>query len=59
MQHASELIAVDGDTAIAHWNVRTRDEGDPVTREWDGILVLRFAPDGRCAEHREWFATVI
>jgi ketosteroid isomerase-like protein len=24
-------------------------------REVDGILVLRFADDGRCREHREWY----
>jgi len=25
--------------------------------EMDGILVVRFAADGRCVEHREWYAT--
>jgi hypothetical protein len=25
-------------------------------REWDGILQITFAPDGRCREHREWFS---
>jgi len=23
--------------------------------EYDGVLMVRFAPDGRCAEHREWY----
>ena len=41
---------------IAHWRVAARDD-DGVRRERDGILWLRFAPDGRCSEHREWVAT--
>jgi uncharacterized protein (TIGR02246 family) len=56
VEHASEVLAVDGDVVVAHWHVRARDEGDPIVREWDGLLLLRFAPDGRCAEHREWYA---
>jgi ketosteroid isomerase-like protein len=57
VEHASEVLAVDGDVVLAHWNVRARNGGDPVPHEWDGILLLRFAVDGRCADHREWYAT--
>ena len=36
-------------------SVFTRNVGDPVRVEYDGVLVVRFAPDGRCSEHREWY----
>jgi hypothetical protein len=56
VEHASEVLAVEGDVVIVHWNVRARSGEDAVLHQWDGILLLRFAVDGRCAEHREWFA---
>ena len=49
-----EILAVDGDTAVVHWQVSLHT-GSAIT-EMDGVLVLRFAPDGRCREHREWYA---
>jgi uncharacterized protein (TIGR02246 family) len=51
-----QVLATDGDLAVVHWHVITQNVGDPVRVEYDGILVLRFANDGRCREHREWFA---
>jgi uncharacterized protein (TIGR02246 family) len=50
-----ELVAVDGDIAVVHWHVFTQNVGDPIRVEYDGVIHLRFAPDGRCREHREWF----
>lgn len=50
-----EIQALDGDVAVVHWIVVTRNAGDPVRVQYDGVLVLRFASDGRCREHREWF----
>ena len=50
-----EVLSVQDDQAIVHWHVFTRNVGDPVRVEYDGVLVLRFAPDGRCSEHREWY----
>jgi ketosteroid isomerase-like protein len=50
-----DVLAADGDRAIIHWHVFTRNVGDPVRVEYDGVLVVRFAPDGRCSEHREWY----
>jgi ketosteroid isomerase-like protein len=43
---------VDGDRAAVEWWATLR-EPDPVT--YAGCLVLRFAPDGRCAELREYW----
>jgi hypothetical protein len=53
IEAAWEVLALAGDTGVAHWNVR---QPAPAT-ELDGILVLRFADDGRCREHREWFVS--
>ena len=50
-----DVLAVDGDRAIIHWHVFTRNVDDPVRVEYDGVLVVRFAPDGRCSEHSEWY----
>jgi uncharacterized protein (TIGR02246 family) len=50
-----DVLSADSDRAIIHWHVFTRNVGDPVRVEYDGVLVVRFAPDGRCAEHREWY----
>ena len=50
-QMASEIIAVDGATAVARVQV---SYGDPVTQEWRDLWLVRFAPDGRCAAFEEW-----
>ena len=50
-----EVQVIEGDVAFVHWHVFTQNVGDPIRVEYDGLLQLRFAPDGRCAEHREWF----
>jgi len=50
-QMASEIIAVDGATAVVRVQVRY---GDPVTQEWRDLWLVRFAADGRCAAFEEW-----
>jgi uncharacterized protein (TIGR02246 family) len=47
----SEIIAVDGDTAVVRVDV---EYGDPLDEEWADLWLLRFAPDGRCAAFEEW-----
>ena len=54
--YAYEPLAVTGDVGIAHWNLSAASPGAPGRAEFDGILLIRFASDGRCLEHREWFA---
>lgn len=51
-----EILAVEGDRGIAHWNVRQKAYyfHEP-TLELDGILLLRFNAAGECVEHLEWF----
>jgi nuclear transport factor 2 (NTF2) superfamily protein len=50
-----EVLALEGDLAVVRWHVLTQNQGDPVRTEYDGVLALTFAPDGRCRDHREWF----
>jgi ketosteroid isomerase-like protein len=48
---ASEVIAADGDTAVARVMVWY---GRPVRQEYRDLWVMRFAADGRCAWFEEW-----
>jgi uncharacterized protein (TIGR02246 family) len=57
LEHRAEVLAVQGDTGVAHWWVRQVARAADQPLEMDGILVLRFDPDGRCVEHREWYAS--
>jgi uncharacterized protein (TIGR02246 family) len=50
-----DVLATEGDLALVHWHVFTRNAGDPIRTEYDGVIALRFAEDGRCRDHREWF----
>src|SRR6185437_12065453 len=47
----SEIVAVDGDTAVVRLLVRY---GDPVRQEYKDLWVIRFATDGRCRAFEEW-----
>ena len=38
VEYAYEILAVEGDAGIAHWNVKARTEGETARGEWDGIL---------------------
>ncbi len=49
-------LAVTGDRGVAHWRVSFLPGDAPTRVELDGVLVLRFDPEGRCTEHREWYA---
>jgi hypothetical protein len=50
-----EPLAVAGRRGIAHWAVSYHDPDGQTRVELDGIFVLDFAEDGRCAEHRRWY----
>jgi ketosteroid isomerase-like protein len=56
VDYAYEPLAVEGDVGIAQWRVRSRRSGATERDEYDGILVITFAREGRCVEHREWFS---
>lgn len=48
---ASEVVAVDGDTAVVRIEVAYQHD-DP--SRWRDLWILRFDADGRCAEFEEW-----
>jgi ketosteroid isomerase-like protein len=48
---SAELVAVEGDTAVARVAV---DYADPGSRRWRDLWVIRLAPDGRCRAFEEW-----
>ncbi|MDG4795980.1 nuclear transport factor 2 family protein [Micromonospora sp. WMMD1082] len=50
-QMTSEVVAVEGDTAVARVEVRY---GDPVDQEYRDLWIMRFAEDGRCRSFEEW-----
>jgi uncharacterized protein (TIGR02246 family) len=52
-----EPIAIDGPLAVSHGRTLFYDlETGAVQGEFDNVWVLRFGPDGRCAEFHEWYA---
>lgn len=50
-QMTSEVVAVEGDTAVARLEVRY---GAPVDQEYRDLWIMRFVADGRCASFEEW-----
>jgi ketosteroid isomerase-like protein len=50
-QMASDIIAVDGDTAVVRVTV---SYGDPAAQEYRDLWIVRFAADGRCVGFEEW-----
>jgi len=52
-----EPIAIDGGIVVAHGRTLFFDTATGATQaEYDNVWVLRFGPDGRCAEFHEWYA---
>ncbi len=47
----SEIVAVEGDTAVVRVEVRY---GEPMNREYRDLWLIRFAEDGRAAAFEEW-----
>lgn len=47
----SQLVAVDGDTAVARVEARY---GNPVHQEYRDLWIMRFIPDGQCHAFEEW-----
>jgi len=48
---ATEIVAVDGTTAVVRAEVRY---GDPVHQEYRDLWVMRLGSDGRCRWFEEW-----
>ena len=48
-------VLVAGDQALARGSSRYFNTNGSVRDEYDNLFLLRFDPDGRCAEFREWY----
>jgi hypothetical protein len=48
-------VLVAGDQAVARGYSRYFDTNGAVRDEYDNLFLLRFDPNGRCAEYREWY----
>jgi hypothetical protein len=51
----SRVIAVSGNTGIAHWKATFRVESTGAILTLDGIFVLEFDASGTCKSLREWW----
>lgn len=50
-QLVSEVVAVDGDTAVVRAEV---SYGEPVAQEYRDLWIIRLTDDGRCLSFEEW-----
>ena len=48
-------LLVAGDQAVARGHSRYYNTNGTVAEEFDNLFLLRFDPEGRCAEFREWY----
>lgn len=51
----SSVVDVVGDLGIAQWSATFSLAASGAQVELNGVFLLRFAGDGRCAELREWW----
>jgi ketosteroid isomerase-like protein len=51
----SKVIAVNGNTGIAHWKATFRVGATGATVALDGVFVLEFDVRGQCQSLREWW----
>ncbi len=55
VQFESQVIAVNGNTGVAHWSAKFRLQSSGATIELDGVFVLEFNESGECSLLREWW----
>ena len=56
LQTSASVIAVDGQTGVAHWCASFPIPGQSsVLLELDGVLIAEFNQAGECVHHREWY----
>jgi ketosteroid isomerase-like protein len=51
----SQIVAVNGQTGVAHWSATFTTASTGARVELDGVFVLTFDLNGRCSELREWW----
>jgi ketosteroid isomerase-like protein len=55
IQFESKVIAVNGNTGVAHWKATFKLQSTGATIALDGVFVLEFAASGECRSLREWW----
>jgi ketosteroid isomerase-like protein len=55
IQFESRIIAVNGNTGVAHWKATFKLQSTGATIALDGVFVLEFAASGECQSLREWW----
>jgi ketosteroid isomerase-like protein len=55
VQFESQVIAVNGNTGVAHWSAKFKLASNGATIELDGVFVLEFDAAGLCTSLREWW----
>jgi ketosteroid isomerase-like protein len=55
IQFESKVIAVNGNTGVAHWKATFKLQSTGAVITLDGVFVLEFAPTGECKSLREWW----
>ena len=51
----TQVLAVNGNTGVAHWKATFRLQSTGATLSLDGVFVLEFAQTGECKSLREWW----
>jgi ketosteroid isomerase-like protein len=51
----SQVIAVNGNTGVAHWKATFKLASNGATVALDGVFVLEFDASGECKSLREWW----
>jgi steroid Delta-isomerase len=51
----SKVIAVNGNTGVAHWSATFKLASTGATIALDGVFVLEFDASGQCKSLREWW----
>lgn len=55
IQVETKVIAVNGNTGVAHWKATFKLQSSGATISLDGVFVLEFAATGECKSLREWW----
>lgn len=55
VQFESTVIAVNGNTGVAHWTAEFTLKSNGIIIELDGVFVLEFDDKGQCTSLKEWW----
>jgi ketosteroid isomerase-like protein len=55
VQFESRVIALNGNTGVAHWSATFHLQSTGETIALDGVFVLEFDAEGQCSALREWW----